>query len=658
MSDPFKDIATESLQDLPPEVAFWAKEVSLAKKREKDFRLCAKKVIQLYEAGKSESNNFNILYANTETLLPAVYNQLPRPIVERRFEDKDPLGLQAANVMERSLRFLIDSPDQEYEPYDDLFRQAALAALVPGRGVTWWRYDPKIEGPTPAVGDSEDEADAGGAEEISEDQQVSGEVLPEATGKVTWETICGETVDYDKFLCGYARRWKEVPWVGRELAITEEDAKINFGDEIAGKLEYLEDQQDDDKKTDQGTDDKKNQGTTKTAIVYELWRKTDKKVCFYAPSYKMGLCRELDDPYGLTGFFPCPKPLQFMKKLSTVVPTALYMAYELQARELNNISKRINRILNALKVRGFYDGTMQGMKELLSADDNTLLPAKNVAAMQQGQNVQNSVWFMPLDVLIKTLKELYVAQEVCKSIIYEITGVADIMRGSTQVSETATAQSLKDKWGGLRLKNMQGAMQEYIRESLRIIAELAGGHFGLETFQGMTNLDYATPQDIQKAQQVMATVNQLMARLMPPPQQPGQPPVPPPAPPPEVQQAAQQAQAVLAKPPWQPVLDLLKSNLQRGYKIDIETNSTLANTSSEDQENIAKAMQAIGAALQQFIPAVQAGVMTMPAVKEILLSMARRFEFGRQVEAAIAAMPDQLPPPAQLPPELEKQKKV
>jgi hypothetical protein len=328
MSDPFKDIADSSLQDLPPEVAFWAREVSLAKKREKGFREAAKKVIGLYEAQKDVDNNFNILYANTETLLPAVYNQLPRPIVERRFEDADPLGLQAANVMERTLRYLIDAPDQEYEPYDDLFRQAALAALLPGRGVTWFRYDPKIEGTTPAMGDGEDEEGEGESETISDEQQISGEVLPEAIGKVTWETVCGEPVDYDKFLCGYARRWKEVPWVGREHAMTKEDAEENFGKKIAGELEYLEDQQDDSKKTDQGTDDKKNQGTTKTAIVYELWRKTDRKVFFYAPSYKAAMCRQLKDPYGLTGFYPCAKPLQFMKKLSTVVPTAIYKAYE------------------------------------------------------------------------------------------------------------------------------------------------------------------------------------------------------------------------------------------------------------------------------------------------------------------------------------------
>ena len=665
MADPYREIDASTAGEPSPEVTFWSKEIDFAKKREKRFRQEAEDVVKLYEAQRPEANSFNILYSNTETLLPAVYNQTPRPIVERRFHDSDPLALHAANTMERTLQYLVDSPDQEYEQYDDLFRQAALGALVPGRGVTWFKYDPKIEDSAASVGDREGAEGEAGDTKLADEQENTGEIYPQAGGKVTWETVCGEDIDYDKFLCGYARRWVNVPWAAREHAMSRDDAEENFGEAIAEELEYLSAEAD-GSMGGKTKDASQNQGSTETAVVYEIWWKQEKKVVFYAPSLKSKLCLELDDPYGITGFFPCAEPLQFLHKRSTLVPTPLYKAYEPQAKELNRITQRISRILNALKVRGFYDGTLQGLKELLSAEDNTLIPAKNVAAMQQGQNVQNSVWFMPLEVLIKVLRELYTAQELCKNVIYEITGIADIMRGSSQVSETATAQSLKDKWGGLRLQNMQGALQSYIRDCLRIVGELAGRHFGIETFAGMTNLDYATPQELEQAQQLIAQINQAMSQ-MPPPQQAAPPPPgapaagPPPAPqlPPQIAQAQQQVQAIMAKPKWEEVLALLKDNLHRGYKIDIETNSTLANTSSEDQQNITNAMGAIAQALQQFIPAVQTGVMTMPAVKEILLSIARRFEFGRQVEQSIAMMPDQLPPPPPDPKvdaEMEKQK--
>jgi hypothetical protein len=626
-------------------VEYWKKEIDLAKKRERSFRKEAERVQDIYEAKKEGENNFNILYANTATLLPAVYNQTPRPIVERRFHDADPLGKAAADAAERSLEYLMDTPTGGYEAYDDLFRQAALGACVPGRGVTRWRYDPEIES---KEGES---VKAEEAEDLAEEEEVTGQLVPKRE-RVVWETVCGQDIDYDKFLHGYARRWVDVPWVAYEHAMSKEDAEANFGKDIANEMKFIDQPTKDalgNKVED--ADDSHNRGSTPVACVYEIWWKQKRKIVFFDPELKEKLCLQLDDPYGLAGFFDCPEPLRFWGKRSTLVPTPLYKAYETQARQLNRITMRIARVTNAMKVRGFYDGTIQGLKELLSSDDNTLIPAKNVAAMQQGQNLQNSIWTMPLEQLAGVLEGLYKAQENAKDTIYEITGIADIMRGDTQASETATAQNIKDKWGSLRLQDMQNEMQRYVRDSLRIVAELACEHFGPETFAGMTNLDYAMPQEVQQAQQVMQQVQmmQLQAQQMAPPMQPGPQapgaPAQPPPMPPQLEQMAQQAQAILAKPQWEQVLGVLKNDLMRGYRIDIETNSTLANTSGEDQQNINLAMQSLSSMYQNFLPAVQQGAMTMPALKEMTLSVARRFEFGRQVEAAVASMPDQLPPP-------------
>jgi hypothetical protein len=321
-----------------------------------------------------------------------------------------------------------------------------------------------------------------------------------------------------------------------------------------------------------------------------------------------------------------------------------------------------------MKVRGFYDGSIQGLKTLMESDDNTLLEARNVASLQDGKTLENSIWFMPLDMLIKVLQQFYLQREQVKGVIYEITGISDIMRGETQASETFGAQNLKSQWGTLRLKRLQKRVQVYVRDCLRIMAELAGKHFQLETFAQMTDLDFALPADVQKAQQTMQQVQQMMmqmqqqqqmqaqlASLTAPPgpptaqpvpqgQQPQGPPQPPPLPP-QIQQAAQQAQAVLAKPQWQPIIDLLRNDLLRNYRIDIETNSTIDPNTSEDKQNMNEAIAALSGMQQQFLPSVQAGAMPLPVLKSMMLAVARRFQFGREVEDSIAQMPDQLPAP-------------
>ena len=135
----------------------WLTEIADARKREKDFREFGRKVNQLYEAEKKEEYQFNILFSNTETLAPALYNSVPRPVVQRRFKDADPLGKSASLLVQRTLEFLLDTDMRDYPSFDDLMQSAVLEALVPGRGVTRFKYDATIaeveqepvEGPGP-----------------------------------------------------------------------------------------------------------------------------------------------------------------------------------------------------------------------------------------------------------------------------------------------------------------------------------------------------------------------------------------------------------------------------------------------------------------------------------------------------------------------------
>ena len=68
-------------QRAAPSVAFWLEELASAATREKDFVEEAEGLVKLYEGGKADRDQFNILYSNTETLAPAVYNSTPRPQV-------------------------------------------------------------------------------------------------------------------------------------------------------------------------------------------------------------------------------------------------------------------------------------------------------------------------------------------------------------------------------------------------------------------------------------------------------------------------------------------------------------------------------------------------------------------------------------------------
>jgi hypothetical protein len=125
-------------------VTYWLNEISAAKKREKDYRKEGRRILEIYEGEKPNETPFNILYSNTETLLPALYSAVPRPVVQRRFKDDDPLGKAAATAGQRVLEFLVDTNVEGYETFDEGMKAATLDGLLPGRAVTCIKYDAEI----------------------------------------------------------------------------------------------------------------------------------------------------------------------------------------------------------------------------------------------------------------------------------------------------------------------------------------------------------------------------------------------------------------------------------------------------------------------------------------------------------------------------------
>lgn len=587
----------------------WITELQAAKKREDKYRSSSRKITKLYEADRStvssgiESNSgtpFNILYSNTETLAPALYNSQPKPKVNRRFLDKDPMGAEASELTQRLLGYLLDNEGVGYETFDALMESAVTQALVPGRGVIRVKY--------------EAEAPAGKAvdEVVEEEEEKSG-----GAG----ETVALELIPWDHFLHGYARSWGSVPWVSFLHFMSKDEVRENFGPEAAARIPFSE-------SSDAGEGEGESEGEKVPGLcpvtVYEIWDKHTKTVYFVTEGYPEFL-KKVEDPLNLVGFFPMPRPLMFFRRISSLLPTSPYTFYEDQARELNQVTVRIRRIVAALKVRGFYDSTIEGIEKLLSAEDNTFLPAQNIAALPQGQSLDKALFLVPIEKLVTVVQQLYIQRQQIKQVIYDITGIADIMRGSSQASETLGAQEIKTQWGTLRLKKSQKEVARFARDLLRIMAEVAVTRFAPETLLGMTGLQF--PTMVQKQQMMLQAQMQAQQAMM---QNPGAPPPPMPELPPSIEE----------------LQSLLQSDLLRSFRIDIETNSTVELEATQDKQEMAELMNAIAQFINGIAPAVGQGLIPFEVAKGMLLGIVRRYRFGADIEKGLETMqPPQPPPP-------------
>jgi hypothetical protein len=592
------DTVSESLspeqREKALEVAHWINEIDAAHKRDKEYRKEGKRILDIYAGGKN--NPFAILYSNTETLLPALYSAVPRPVVQRRFKDEDKLGKLAAQAGQRVLEFLVDTNVDGYETFDDGVRSAVLTALLPGRGATGVKYE-------------------------HETQEVVPDGAAEGTAPVpvkNWETVCMDSKPWDRMLHGYAKKWSKVPWIAYELHLDRDAAeKAGIPASVLSKIVFTKGEdaevpEDATKKKE----DEEHIGERQTALFYQIWDKDGgRKIKYLCPQFKEDLCAVLDDTLELTGFFDCPKPMQFVERVHDLAPVALYSLYEDQAVEVNDLTRRIKKLIAAIKARGVYDTELgDDIKRILDSEEGDLVPADKSSSLAAEKGLQNAIWMWPVEKLILVLKELYVAREAAKRVIYEITGISDIIRGSTVASETATAQEIKSQWGTLRLKRLQKEVQRYARDLLRMMLDVAAHKFSERTWAQMTGLPFATTEANQSAQMIAAAAQAF-----------GQP-------------LDEQTQRTLAMPVWGEILAVLKDDLQRAYRIDIESNSTVEPEATEDQEMIAEVMNALAQYLNGVAPLVISGALPFEAAQAMMLAIVRRFRFGPEIEDYVKAM--------------------
>ncbi len=574
-------------------VSVWLEEIKQAKKREKKYFDDGGKIIDIYEG--EEQTPFNILYSNTEVMLPALFSSVPRPVIQRRFKDEDPLGKQAATASQRMLEYLIDTDLDGNGKFEDAMLDATLDALLPGRGISSIKYDSDIE---------EFEAEEG-----------EEEVPPQVKN----QTISMDSACWDRVYFGYAKKWVNVPWMAYEIYIDEEEAKELFPEKYK-ELKYTEGEDVDD---EDDFEEDKNKGKRKTATIYQVWCKQERKVFYISAQYDDYL-KEDDDPLELTGFFNCPEPIQFLRKTGSLTPTAPYKMYENQAKELNRIQLRLNNVIEAIKVRGVYDGSLgTEIESILKEDDNALVPAENTSILNEG-GFSKSIWFLPIAELTAVAQQLYQARESAKRVIYEITGISDIIRGQSMASETLGAQKIKEAWGTMRLKRLQKRVQSYALDSMKMMLEVAVLKFDPEVWRKITGMPLPMEQEKGRAKQFLQ-----MAKQQKMPQDH-----------PEVQKAMD----LMKLPAWEDILKLLKDDYWRSYRLDIETNSTLDVEATEDKQNIAEFMNAFAQLLNGIYPMVEKGAMPFDAAKAMMLSIVKRYRFGREVEDQLKEMVAPKPP--------------
>lgn len=553
-------------------MANWHKQIQKAEKFLQPAREHGKKVYARYKDTRDDSSALrqkaNFFYSNVNTIKESLFNSLPKPDVSRiqRGDFEDNASRVAADVVRRVLAYEIECA----EAFREAIELAILDRLVPGLGTAWisFHVEPAQEH------DEEIESDDPG--ELGE-----GPMEPELGS----EKISIEHVYWEDFLYEPCKKWSKCGWVGRILHLTEDEVEELYGKEIAEQLQTPV----------RNSDDMlvQKEILADTFSIYEIWDKRTKKVYHIAKGIEKPL-KEIDDPYKLRGFFPCPRPLIANVDTTGFLPVTDYHIAQDQYNQLDVLYGRIQLIVEAIKVAGLYDASNTNIPRMLQGAENQLVPVDQWAMHAERGGNQGQIDWYPVEQVATVLQHLYSAFEATKSMLYEITGMSDIVRGASNQYETAKAQQIKAQFASVRLNGFQRDVATFVRDILRIIAELA--------------------TQLYSDKKIMAIIGDL-------PQD-------------SVQYLPQAAQ-------------ILRDDVLSKYKVNIQTNSlTEADWAMEKEERMA-VVQTVGQMIGQVLQGAQQAPEIVPLGVHLIKFAIAGFRAGSELEAYIDGQLDQMAQAAQ-----------
>ena len=120
-----------------------------------------------------------------------------------------------------------------------------------------------------------------------------------------------------------------------------------------------------------------------------------------------------------------------------------------------------------------------------------MVPIANWAAF--GSSKEVIIW-LPIDMIAHDHHGLVALRKQIIEDIYQIMGMADIMRGATDPNETLGAQQLKTQYGSTRIRDKQQELVRLARDLVEITSEIITEKFDDATIIEMSQTQLPTEQ--------------------------------------------------------------------------------------------------------------------------------------------------------------------
>lgn len=615
-------------------------------------------------SGVNRPKELNLFWTNVQTQLPMLYSRLPEPYIQRRFGNRDPVARMAATIAERATKV-----DLERDDFDAQAESLAEDYLVVGRGVLRGVYESTIVNSRIVV--KEENLEDGEPRFITEHGQTIPGDLVEKDRRGLF-LLDPQVRDERAPLChwfwkdlliGPGRSWKDIQsngWIAwicyMSKADVEKRFKESFGEDVAEQLTFAY------SPFDLAKDEKERKNrraetssTANLAKIYEIWDARSRQIFWLSEGGgKPGAAVLLDkqqDPLDLEGFFNTPRPLLTTHGPESMIPTPDYAQYRTQAAELDEMTSKIEVLIEEIKGGGVYDLTTSELGNALRKKEGGWTGVQNWQGFTNAGGLQGAVQQFDNRPLVETVVSLYQHQENVKRTADEIAGMPDIFRGQQAEKDERLGQTAKRaNMGGLRVNDKQRDFQRYLSDALAIKTEIIVSQFDERRILEMADAQALIAESPEVARlDLMAESEEgqqaMQAAQMGDPQAAQ-----------TVMQFTQARQAAVQKQMQliQNALAMLKSDRMRTFKLSIETDSTVSVDEAQEKAEASEFVTTISTMMQKvlFSDALAQSPELKPLAAQMLMFVVRKFKVGRSLEQQFEETINKLvtaPPPEQQP---------
>ena len=246
-------------------------------------------------------------------------------------------------------------------------------------------------------------------------------------------------------------------------------------------------------------------------------------------------------------------------------------------------------------------------------------------AFVEKNGLDGAIDIVDLKNIYEALKACYEAIQQCLKVIYDITGLADIIRGQSEAQETATAQQIKGQYASLRLNNMKEDVALFATRLFQLKAQIMCGKFAPETLLKISGANKFSPED----QQIIPAAMQLL-----------------------LGERATNPDAVESPNPL------------RIFRIEVNADTMVQIDENTEKQQRTEFLTAVGGYLSNAMKMAEGAGPAAPILAPMIMALLKfgvtGFKIGRQVEGIIDECADKLkqlamnPPPPQPNPEMMK----